>query len=297
MCRVSDGRGEMSKPSNTFQFETAPETRLVALKQQFNGFFDAFDDIPYNKFRAPDARKWTRAFSFSNGPLGRYEFTNGQQHEHTLVYIGDGGPGDRAVTASRALTPIDFSDNGTRKVVISLDTNSMSGRTVSYLGFVPEKYDIDHEGFDSQGGQVGYPEGGFRIEFSNFGTKIETVDPVSGQVTVIAEADWRWMRIGPTTNDQRHVMIEISPTKMKMKMNGVPLLETPVNSFKLNYQKYNVIWSMLGYNPSKDGRTKSPCQTHWNNFGFDAPANAPQYPAVHSYFERNDGATNIYSRK
>ena len=85
--------GELSTSSNVFEFEPAPAERLAKWKDFFkNGFADAFDYKPMGVFTEPNPLFWTKAFSLENGPLGRQEFTNGQQHEHSFVWT-EGGSG------------------------------------------------------------------------------------------------------------------------------------------------------------------------------------------------------------
>ena len=216
--------------------------------------------------------------------------------------------GDRAMTSARILKRINFSDildqnnNKKRTVVISLDSHSMSGRTVGYLGFVPAdpacglNFDIDHEGFDNQGAQTGNPEGGFRIEFLNSGYRILNTN-LDGYAGIIADVDWRQSKIAAMTNDQRHFRFEVGDKTFVGYINGRKMIEAPVNSFKLRCKRYYMIWSMLGYNPRKDGDTWGPDQVHYNNVAFDGPAGVDPDPdpVVHTYYEKNNGSSNLYS--
>ena len=146
--------GELSNPSNTIIFRSAPPEFISSLKTRYNGFFDSFDRVPLGTMGGFDGKKWAVAYSEANAPMANRGFINSQQHAHNLGLATFGEYDalyDRGSNTNRVLNAVfDLSDNGEREVIVSTDAPaSTSNRSAAYIDFTPltKEGDVDIQSF------------------------------------------------------------------------------------------------------------------------------------------------------
>jgi hypothetical protein len=95
----------------------------------------------------------------------------------------------------------------------------------------------------------------------------------------------------PTPNVRFHWRIEISPTQLKVFLNGVRIIQGPTPAYFANITKYSVQSNLFSYNTGKDADNEREQTSilHWDNFGFNGPASPT---VVHNYIEGNTSGSS-----
>jgi len=281
-----DSLGQVSSLSSTVQF-TGDPTRVDGLRSKMNGFFDDFN-LPQG---LPDERKWNTAYSRCNGDWSNGFFINDQFHAHNTTFSDNC---DRAQSISRPRAELDFSDNGTRTIVFDFDGEFR--RNQWYLDIVPRLMDIS--------GQVNIegvvspadPANGLRFHQNeqtasifNFGT--------DGSETALSRTNFQplppldYAGVKQVSNVRRRWEIHISRTYAEVLIDGKKVLATQPGAFNLTQNRYTLLWNTFAYNASKSNVPF--VLTHWDNFGFDAPAGTTRTTVTHNYRLYNTGTDFI----
>jgi hypothetical protein len=288
-----DSAGHLSVASPTISF-TGSSARVDALRTRMNGFFDDFN-LPAG---APDERKWNSAYSRCNADTSNGFFINDQFHAHNTVFSGTC---DRGQSISRPRATLDFSDNGTRTIVFDWDGEFR--RSQWYLDLVPRLMDIS--------GQVNLegvvapadPANALRFHQNEQVVSVEVFGS-TGTLTTPAFTNWKpyppldWAGLKQVPNVRRHWEIHISRDYTEILINGVKVLATAPGAFHLSEDHYYLLWNVFSYNTAK---ANAPFVLgHWDNFGFDAPADTTHDIVTHNYRLVNTGsdfmkASGIYA--
>ena len=295
-----DAYGNLSEPSEPVQFQHDP-TRVNEQRTRLNGFFDDFNR-PMGAF---DELKWNMAFSgcVKAGQGGHH--INHEFHAHTSSKSGDC---DRAVTNARAREVFDFTGR-TGTIEFDLD-GSKRTRQLWYLDFYPAGPDYDagrkrdisgHVALDTVG-EI-YADPAYLLRFVQEGTNGRTMNikytDANGQIQNLKDftdvyrngACGRDMRFcegenfETIPNVRRHFRIEISRTDVRMFINDTLIIDAslvPIHeSGGLPYERAHIVWLLFSYNTTKENISRS--MVHWDNFGFDAPANYQKSRVIHNY--------------
>jgi hypothetical protein len=101
-----------------------------------------------------------------------------------------------------------------------------------------------------------------------------------------------WTRYFPSPNVRMQYRVEISPTKIKVFLNDVRMLEADTPPGYANVKQYTVNSTLFSYNTGKDSALKPTTSLlHWDNFGFNGPAPTT---VVHNYQDGlADGLTPV----
>lgn len=102
----------------------------------------------------------------------------------------------------------------------------------------------------------------------------------------------------PVPNVRRHWTIEYSPTKIKLIIDGVRVLETKTPAGIAAKNKFYLFNTLFSYNTGKDQSFKgneaiymTTSMLHWDNFGFSGPAPTT---VVHNYIDGGSTGTKPY---
>lgn len=314
--------GTVSQP---VQRKVVPTSaRVDAMRQRLTGFFDDFN-LPAGNF---DERKWNTAYTSCVQQSEVGAFINSQFHSHNQIK----STCDRSGTASRpraifnvagateenpAVIEFDFDGTtqprdawyidlievGSRKNGIPLDITSHNDL------FESDQNDPGHMLRMHQG------HGGISLHFWNENqvpSKIPLDFTCNGWGDNVSLA-WCKAREGRTTdkysplpqpdfafpvipNVRRHWVIEYSPEKIKIFIDGVQILEAKTPAIFADVEEFEVHNTLFSYNTGKQFTTVE-IQTsllHWDNFGFTGPAPTT---VTHNYIDGGeDGKTPYIGR-
>jgi len=96
----------------------------------------------------------------------------------------------------------------------------------------------------------------------------------------------------PLINVRKHWQIELSKTHIKILIDGILVIDgslvTSNTPNGLEFEIAQVNWLLFSYNTTKENFLLS--MIHWDNFGFDAPANYQQSTVIHNYTDGQLGS-------
>lgn len=97
----------------------------------------------------------------------------------------------------------------------------------------------------------------------------------------------------PVPNVRHHWRIEVSPTKLKLFINGARTLEGNMPADFANTKQFVVHSNVFSYNTGKDSFDTQPStlMLHWDNFGFNGPSPTT---VTHNYLEGGVSGTVPY---
>lgn len=275
-----NGLGQICSLPTEITFNGGDPTRVDALRSSLT-FFDDFNLV----MGAPDERKWNNAAGPQTDPRFNLFFINDQLHVHTLNGTRNDGAGDRSQVAQRARKPIAIEDGVRRRIVFDMD-GIFSPRSVWYLDLNSVKTDLTgHMSFFDMDGDKGLPADVCRLRAGGDGISVNLIDS-AGASLQIAEANLAdfGRRMGP--NVRRAFDVRVGTDGIQIFVDGTSVLSAnfPAGAFKPG--TYDLLWSTIGYNTSKDNNPYF--LSHWDNFGFDGPNLEPR--AVHNYVTRIAGS-------
>ncbi|MEP7191131.1 MAG: hypothetical protein ABI901_18215, partial [Roseiflexaceae bacterium] len=115
----------------------------------------------------------------------------------------------------------------------------------------------------------------------------------NGALTTPARTDSKpylpldWAGLKQVSNVRRHWEIHIRRDYAEILIDGVKVLATAPGAFRLNADRYYLLWNVFSYNTAK---ANVPFVLgHWDNFGFDAPAGTTHDTVTHNYRLVNTG--------
>lgn len=280
--------GSLSSPSAPIEVVTS-SARIDAMRTRMNAFFDDFN-LPAG---IPDELKWDTAFSICNDPIYSGFFINSQLHVHSNHSTLNGFCGI-GQTNSRARKLLDLSDGGTR--TITFDFDGHFGRDFMYIELAPQQPTFSYQGSTwRQGKALRFFSGNdtprtFRIGTSGQSVYLQYVE-MDGEETTLDLQDAGWSGAYLIQNVRRRWEIRISTTKAEVYIDGNLIVASPSGSFTLPATKYAVVWEAYGYNGPKANHLAS--LHHWDNFGFDGPAQSGPEIVTHNYRINNGGTDRV----
>lgn len=295
-----DKDGNVSTPSQTISF-VGNSSRVDALRTQMNGFFDDFNRTQ-GSF---DELKWNMSFSGCVGEGLGGQFINSQYHAHNDASATNC---DRGMSISRPRKKLNFKDR-TATIVFDLD-GAAGSRTKWYLDILGVTSDVTADKpidvtsrIADNTGDVAHPGNIVRIRQENGKLEVLVVDQ-TGEASLIPftndcasfnntsiQLDYcksieNNVPLETTPNFRRKWKVELSKTKITIYIDGGKVYEASLVTNKtpqgLPYDSAYLHWLLFTYNTPKENR---PIELiHWDNFGFDAPANDPQLAVkTHNY--------------
>jgi hypothetical protein len=321
---ADEARADGDVSSGVVATVTPSSARVDQLRNQMTGFFDDFK----TSAGALDELKWNTATSGCAGYGSTGAFINNQFHAHTQVrtVTEDIRYCDRSENIARARGVFDITgkteaDPG---VVVADFDGAISGRDRWYIDLIPlsartnsAPLDITShaDAFDTE------PADPAMIRLLQSGPAIALKytgnDKLANQLNYLfnicpdfkADLDLQWCSQNtppnisafpepplipfhgqfPTANVRYHWRVEVSPTKVKLYLNGVKLLEGAMPADFANIKKYTVQSNLFSYNTGKDQAEKEQTSIlHWDNFGFNGPA---QSTVTHNYIDGSSTGT------
>ncbi len=274
-----NGLGQICSQPTEQTFNGGDGTRVAALRSSMT-FFDDFN-LPMG---APDERKWNNAMTPQTDPRFNLFFVNDQCHVHTLNGTLNGAAGDKSQVAQRPRKPIAIENGVRRRIVFDMD-GIMSPRSVWYLDFNPVKADLTgHMSFFDTDGEKALPAGVLRLKASNQSFSVHLIDG-TGASYQIAEAVLYEKGRKMSSNVRRSFDVRVGTDGIQVFVDGTSVIDTAFAAGAFKPGTYDLLWSTIGYNTSKDNNPYF--LSHWDNFGFDGPDLEPR--AVHNYVTRIDG--------
>jgi hypothetical protein len=282
--------GSISAPSASVNV-TPSSSRVNGLRSRMNAFFDDFN-LPQG---LPDELKWDTAFAGCNTPQQNAFFINAQFHAHNNVSM-IGSDCVIGQTASRARALLDLSDSSTRSIVFDFDGDFR--RDFMYVQLAPRQPWVTYQGTQwrqgksfRQFGDVDDVPGQLMLGIQGQGFVVQVTGP-DGRLSDVAKGDLAWTNSFSIPNVRRQWEVKLSTTSVEVFVDGKSLAKGAVN---LAPTQYTVIWNLFSYNGAK---ANVPITLHhWDNFGFDGPANAPARPVTHNYRLRNGGTDRVVSER
>ena len=283
--RAIDRWGRASAWSAPFSF-TGNSARVDAIRNQCcsspGGFFDDFN-VPQGK---PDWTHWNFAVNRWTDETINGFFINDQKHAHIMT---SSLRLDRSNVVARVRgNMLDLSDNGMRTVFIDMDS-SPNLRLTWYMDFIPESspaWDITNRNSTSLGDKTPFePPYMLRLAISGGKFAVQLTDAAGSSqwVSLIDLPTFPKIQDKGIANMRRPWKFTISKKLVEafaMGWDGVyyKVLSTPVN---IPWDRARVQNSVFGYNTLKDGFAA--WLWHFDNFGFDAPANAAPAETIYDY--------------
>lgn len=320
--RVSTGATTTITPSSA---------RVDQLRQQMTGFFDDFnlpagplDELKWNtagssctppgtvgafinsQFHAhSQARSSFGDYSYCdrgqavNRPRGVFDITGKTESNPGVITFDFDG-----VTMSRDAWYIDLIPVTARKNGIPVDVTSHSSifdddvadptmlRIIQGMGSIGfSSYDNNKNPQHVEEIFVNCPDFKGDLSFDglwcggNFGTQRTDLSP-------LPEPPIDGDHPGATANVRRHWRVEISPTKIKLFVDGYKMLEAEMPANLANVKQWYVHNNIFSYNTGKDTPDNpTTALLHWDNFGFNGPA---QSTVTHNYQEGGVTGTQPY---
>ena len=274
-----NGLGQIcSKPTET-TFNGGDGTRVDALRSSLT-FFDDFN-LPMG---APDERKWNNAMAPQTDPRYNIFFINDQCHVHTLNGTLNDAAGDKAQVAQRARKPIAIETGVRRRIVFDMDA-LFGPRSVWYLDFNPVATDLTgHTSFFDQDGEKALPASVFRIKAGGNELSVHLIDGNGASYKIAGVTLYEKGR-KMCTNVRRNFDVRLGTDGVQIFVDGTSVIDTTFTAGAFKPGTYELLWSTVGYNSSKDNNPYF--LSHWDNFGFDGPDLEPR--AVHNYVTRIAG--------
>lgn len=270
--------GAECSPATEMTFMGGDPTRVNALRSSMT-FFDDF-----NLEEGPaDERKWNNAMTPQTDPRFNLFFINPQCHTHTLTGTSNTAAGDRAQVAQRVRKPILIDSVEERRIVFDMD-GLFSPRSVWYLDLNPVKTDLTgHMSFFDENGAEGLPADVLRLraQYNHLGVHL-----INSQGASYSQASVNLPDFGKRlcTNLRRSFDVRVNTAGIKVFVDSVLVIDTAFAPGDFKPGVYDLLWSTIGYNTSKDDNPYF--LSHWDNFGFDGPDVEPYI--VHNYVTRID---------
>jgi hypothetical protein len=282
--------GSLSSPSASVNVVPS-STRVDGLRSRMNAFFDDFN-LPQG---LPDELKWDTAFAGCNTPQQNSFFINAQFHAHNNISIlgTDCGIGQ---TSSRARNLLDLRDNGTRTIAFDFDGDFR--RDVMYVQLAPRQPLVAYGGTQWRQGKsfrrfedVSSMSGELLVGIGDQKLTVQEAGS-DGTLREVFATDLQWNGRYLIPNVRRQWEIKLSPRSVEVFVDGKSFGRGAVN---LAPSQYTVIWNLFSYNGAKANVPVA--LHHWDNFGFDGPANASAQPVTHNYRLRNGGTDRVTSER
>lgn len=270
--------GAICSPPTEMTFMGGDPTRVNDLRNTMT-FFDDF-----NMPEGPaDERKWNNAMTPQTDPRFNLFFINPQCHTHTLTGTSNTAAGDRAQVAQRARKPILIDTLEERRIVFDMD-GLFSPRSVWYLDLNSVKSDLTgHMSFFDEDGEAGLPADVLRLraQYNDL-----SVHLINSQGESYSQASVNLADFGKrlNINVRRSFDVRVNTAGIKIYVDSVLVLDTDFAPGDFKAGVYDLLWSTIGYNTSKDDNPYF--LSHWDNFGFDGPDVEPFI--VHNYVARID---------
>lgn len=272
--------GQVCSKATEMTFNGGDGTRVAALRSSLT-FFDDFN-LPMG---APDERKWNNAMAPQSDPRYNLFFVNDQCHVHTLNGTLNGAAGDRAQVAQRARKPIAIENSVRRRIVFDMDA-LFGPRSVWYLDLNPVATDLTgHMSFFDEDGDKALPAHVIRFKASGDFFSVHLIDG-NGAAYKVAEANLSQFGRRMCTNVRRAFDVRLGTDGCQVFVDGTSVINTTFAAGSVIPGTYELLWSTIGYNSSKDNNPYF--LSHWDNFGFDGPDLEPR--AVHNYVTRIAGS-------
>lgn len=274
-----NSKGEICSAFTELTFQGGDGSRVNALRSELT-FFDDFN-LPQGP---ADELKWNNAMTPQTDPRFNLFFVNKQCHTHTLAGTLNGGAGDKSQVAQRARKPILIEEGVRRKIVFDMD-GIFSPRSVWYLDLNPVKTDLTgHMSFFDSDGDTGLPADVFRIKSKGHEIFVHLINE-AGEVYNVESVDLSDYGRALSTNVRRFFDVRLGTDGVEIFVDGTSVLSASFEPGSFKAGKYDLLWSTIGYNTSKDDNPYF--LSHWDNFGFDGP-NVEPY-VVHNYVTRIAG--------
>lgn len=283
--RAVDRWGRASAWAPTIYF-TGNSVRVDAIRAQCSvpgGFFDDFN-LPAGK---PDWLKWNFAVNRYTDENINHFFINSQLHAH--VEMGT-LRNDRSLVVSRPRNALlDLSDNGTRTIFIDMDLNP-DLRNDWYLDLIPEG---SNGGLDISPRQTvdlidkASVDPGYMLRLTQQGARLscQMADSKGAMYTKAAGSVDTLKNVYAKTivNVRRSFKFTISKTLVECFALGFDGVYYKVFSGAISvpWDRARPFNTVFGYNTLKNGYTA--WIWHFDNFGFDAPANSTANPVIYDY--------------
>lgn len=293
--------------------------RVTAMRGRLTGFFDDFN-MPAGNF---DERKWNTAYTACTSVSEDGAFINSQLHAHNQIKSDC----DRGGTVSRpralfnvegateenpALIEFDFDGVTQPRDAWYIDLIPANARSVSGTA-VPLDLTSHNDlwGGDSNdpGNMLRLHQAFDNIHFTYWSNARQSTTLTPSYSCAISwnktATDWLYCStatqstkydplprsnasLNPIPNFRRHWVMEYSPTKIKIFIDGVRIVELPTPPDLAAVKEFQVHNTLFSYNTGKDYDTVeiTTSMLHWDNFGFSGPV--PK-TVTHSYLE--GGAT------
>ena len=270
--------GAICSPATTMTFMGGDPIRVNSLRNTMT-FFDDFN-LPEGP---ADERNWNNAMTPQTDPRFNLFFINPQCHTHTLTGTSNSAAGDRAQVAQRPRKPILIDSVEERRIVFDMD-GLFSPRSVWYLDLNPVKTDLTgHMSFFDENGVEGLPADVLRLraQYNDLSVHLINSQGESYSQASVNLADFgRRLSI----NVRRSFDVRVNTAGIKIYVDSVLVIDTEFAPGDFKPGIYDLLWSTIGYNTSKDDNPYF--LYHWDNFGFDGPDVEPYI--VHNYVSRID---------
>lgn len=271
-----NGFGQICSPTFETVFMGGDPTRVDDLRNTMT-FFDDFN-LPMGP---PDELKWNNAMTPQTDPRFNLFFVNGQCHTHTLTGTLSFAAGDKAQVAQRARKPVLIEEGERRKIVFDMD-GLFNPRGVWYLDLNSVKTDLTgHMSFFDLDGDTGLPADVLRLKAQGHKIFVHLINS-AGALYNVASVDLSDFGMRMSTNVRRAFDVSLGTDGIDVKVDGVEVLSADFNPGSFKPGVYDLLWSTIGYNTSKDDNPYF--LSHWDNFGFDGPDVEPY--VVHNYVTR-----------
>lgn len=303
--------GRVSNKATTYA--TTTTARVDDMRARLTGFFDDFDDPagPFNELH------WNQASTNCVTPGTAAAFLNDQFHSHNQLRSSC----DRGGMATRPRATFDISGaTEANPAVIQFDVDGATAsmpRDTWYLDIIPlnarpqtqlpidvtshnDLFDTDSEDpgntirLNNHGGggisYVYYDENRNSSQLQDSGENVVCADFVwcslseNQQRSDLSPTAQPVMQPTTTPNVRNQWIIEITPTKMRVYINGFLVGSKQLPAAFVSQQQYTIHSSMFSYNTGKQYGQVSPYAylLHWDNFGFTGPAPTEE---IHNYLE------------
>lgn len=293
---------------------TPSSSRVDAMKNRLTGFFDDFNDFPAGAF---DELKWNFAVTacVELGEAG--QFINTQLHGHNMVK----STCDRAGVVSRPRAIFDISGRTeANPAQIEFDMDGVSQpRDAWYIDLIPidarktlvpldltshnDIFDADSEDpgrmirinqrYDSVSLNY-YDQNKNPNSINSTGCGYNVFCDMSNKTGSFSPLPVPNFNLPTIPNVRRHWVIQVSPTKIKVFIDGVLIGSGNMPALFANINKFVVHSTIFSYNTGKQSATTITPQTamlHWDNFGFTAPLSGPSNIVTHNYLDGGSTGT------
>jgi hypothetical protein len=257
--------GEITSGAYETTFNGGDGTRVAALRAAMT-YFDDFN-LPEGP---ADEKLWNNAHSTSTDPRYNLFFINAQFHAHTLNGTQTSGPhvGDKSQSAQRFRKPILLEAGVRRRIVFDMDS-PLSPRSVWYLDLNPIARDLTgHADFFDDDGAKGLPAGVVRLRCQGQFFSVHLIGD-DGASLKVASVDMETAGVQAIPNVRRAFDVRLGTEGVEVFIDGKRVIEKAFDAGAVRPGVYELLWSSIGYNSSKDNNPYF--LVHWDNFGFDGP--------------------------